>query len=186
MPDLITLADAKATLSIGSGTADDAQIAVYITAATPVIEDITGPVLAASGRTKVFDGGTVAVLLPCAVTAVTTVVENAVTLTDYTVNLAAGVVYAGTSLASRQFFPGRQNITVTYTAGTATGTSDVPAHIRLATKELVRFWWQIGQQANRPGFGDQAEPDAWTPSGFAVPRRVIELCAPTPRMAGFA
>jgi hypothetical protein len=62
----------------------------------------------------------------------------------------------------------------------------VPQNVRLATRELVRHHWQIGKQGQRPGGGGAPSAEAWTPSGFAVPRRVIELCGGNARIDGFA
>jgi hypothetical protein len=178
---LVGLGEIKSTLRIAATKLDyDSDLIDWIAAATPIIEDIVGPILTAT-ETQTYDGDVMAVLLPSAATSITSVTENG-TAISYTANLEAGIVYAGTSLAPRRFFPGRQNITVVYTVG----SGNVDPNIREGAKELIRVWWQIGQQANRPGFGDQVEPDAWTPSGFAVTRRVIELCAPKPRVPGFA
>jgi hypothetical protein len=56
--------------------------------------------------------------------------------------------------------------------------------VRLAAEEQLRFLWQLGQQGNRPGWGDAADDVEFTPSGFAVPKRVIELCADSLRPPG--
>jgi hypothetical protein len=179
---LVGLGEVKSTLRIPVTTLTyDSDLIDWIAAATPIIEDIVGPVLT-SQESRTYDGGDTAVLLPSAATSIVSVVENGVTITDYTPNLQSGIIFKGQPLAPMPFFPGRQNIVVTYMVG----SGNVDPNIREATKELIRVWWQIGQQANRPGFGDQVEPDAWTPSGFAVTRRVIELCAPNARVPGFA
>lgn len=178
---LITLADAKASLGIPAATtANDADIEKYIEAATPVIENITGPLLAGA-RTVAVDGGSGAILLE-RFTAVTAITESGTAITDYVADPHAGIIYAGTTTSQRAFKAGVRNIVVTVTVGAAT----IPPNIALATRELVRHWWQQGRQGNRPAFGNEGVSDVSVPSGFAVPRRVIELCEPNRRTEGFA
>jgi len=178
---LITLAEARASLGWATGqTADDADLEKYIEAATPVIENITGPVLV---KTRIYtvDGGRPAVVLPVRFTSVTSITVDGGAYTNFTTDASAGVVMAGSTTAPDVFGYGIQNVVVTVSVGTAT----VPANIKLATRELVRFWWQQGRQANIPAFGE-APPDNSVPMGFAVPKRVIELLQSSPRVAGFA
>lgn len=178
---LITLEDARKSLGWAvTDTANDADLERYIEAATPVIENITGPLIARS-ESYTFDGGSRAVVLPVRFASVTTVVESGVTITDYVAEPDAGVIAAGSTSSPREFAAGHQNVVVTVQVGSAT----VPAHVKLATRELVRHWWQQGRQGNRPGFGNEM-PAETTPMGFAVPKRVRELLEPSPRLAGFA
>ena len=179
---LITLTDAKKSLGIPTAsTTNDADIEKYIEAATPVIENITGPLIEAS---KVFtvDGGGSAIVVGSRFNAVTSVVESGVAITNYVADGAAGIVYSGTADGATTFAPGLRNIVVTVTVGSET----IPENIILATRELVRHWWQLGRQGNRPSFGNEGIAEIDVPSGFAVPRRVIELCEPNRRTAGFA
>ena len=179
---LITLDAAKVSLGIPSSSqTNDADIEKYIEAATPVIENITGPLIAAS---KVFtvDGGGSAVVVGSRFNTVTSVVESGVAITDYVADGPAGIVYSGTADGGTTFAPGLRNVVVTVTVGSAT----IPPNIVLAARELVRHWWQLGRQGNRPAFGNEGIAEIDVPSGFAVPRRVIELCEPNRRTAGFA
>lgn len=182
---LITLEYAAEGLNftgVGSqaNTARDADITAYIQAATPIIENIVGPVLPTS-KTVSFDGGTEAIVLPDVATSVTTVIENGVTLTttDWMFDPVGSVLWRGTSTHPKCFGTGRLGIQVTY----ATGYTTIPLALQLAARELVRFWWQQGKAAVRPAYSDALE--ATPPQGFAVPKRVIELCAPF-QGAGFA
>lgn len=179
---LITLEEARKSLGWeASNTANDSDLERYVEAATPVIENITGPLLVRSVTYK-FDGGFRAVVLPDRFTSVTAVVESGVTVTDYVAEPDAGIIAAGTATSPREFEAGHQNVVVTVSVGAAT----VPAHVKLATRELVRHWWQQGRQGNRPGFGNDVPIEGGTPMGFAVPKRVRELLEPSPRLAGFA
>ena len=179
---LITLEQARAAV-YGSGVVsqtDDAELEFYVEAATAVIENITGPQYA---RTVVytFSGGTESLLVPVRFSAVTSVVEDGVTVTDYVSNPSAGIVTAGSGVAPREWAAGIQNVVVTVTVGSAS----IPKNVQLATRELVRHWWQQGRQGGRPAFAVDAPAD---PSMvFGVPtRRLGELLAASPDLPGFA
>jgi len=179
---LITLAEARSSLGWATGqTADDADLEKYIEAATPVIENITGPLIARTGVVFTLDGGRTRLVLPTRFNTVTTLVESGVTVTDFVAEPSAGIITGGTTGSPRYFASGVQNIVVTVTTGAAT----VPANVNLATRELVRHLWQQGRQANIPSFGE-GPPDNMVPMGFAVPKRVMELLQSSPRIAGFA
>jgi hypothetical protein len=63
----------------------------------------------------------------------------------------------------------------------------VPPNVRLAARELLRHWWQLGKQGQGGagnGFGQGAE--TYTPGGYAVPYRVVQLCGRLNRLGGFA
>lgn len=185
---IIGLADARAAIN-EIGTADDDELRFFMAAVTPVIEDIVGPVLGAA-KTWPADGGKEAILIPHEIATITSVTEDGRTLTeglDYVVNYSAGVIYRGQSLARLPWMPGVQNIAVNYTVG----GQAIDPNALLAAREELRFLFQNGQQGGaRPGFGDSAGYDqiVSTPSGFAVPRHVLELCQASAyhRMPGFA
>ena len=150
---LITLAEARASLGwTATNTGKDSDLERYVEAATPVIENITGPLLVKS-RTFTFDGGVDQLVIPVRFTSVTSIVENGVTVTDYVAEPTRGIITAGTATGSRYFSSGIQNVVVTVSVGSAT----IPANVKLAARELVRFWWQQGQQANTPAFGGAPE-----------------------------
>lgn len=81
-----------------------------------------------------------------------------------------------------RFVPGTANIRITYTAG----RYPVPSLIKLASLELIAFWWQnsqerASQQATATGFGavDQEIPRsggaAYTSVNQGIPWRIIEM-----------
>lgn len=178
---LITLAEARASLGwAATDTSRDADLEDYIEAATPVIENITGPILQRN-EVYTFDGGVEKLVLPVRFSAVVSITNNGAAVTNFTADEAAGIITAGSTTSPDVFDYGVQNIVVTVTVGAAT----VEPHVKLAARELVRFWWQQGQQANTPAFGGAPESMP-LPMGFAVPRRVMELLEPSPRVAGFA
>lgn len=182
---LISLSDARSALSLSTAiTTYDEDLRLYIAACTVVIEDITGGILTQT-RTQKADGGRHAITLnarPNPDLPVTVTVDGtALASTGFIVDYEAAIVYA----VNGGWFPaGRQNVAIAYTVG----SNVIPPNIRLATSELLRHMWQVGKQASRPAWGDAADSEAMstTPSGFAVPNRVIELCAANPRLPGLA
>lgn len=176
---LISIDDAVEGLNAGranSAYIDDLRL--YIAAATPVIEDITGPILLSTITMSAAGGGS-SILLNWAAKSVTQVSIDGVPFANWYVE--HGILYAGT----------RQQL-ATFPAGTLTaivqiGGDSVPPNIRLAARELVRHWVQIGKQgAGGSGIRQDATDEVFTPSGFAVPRRVVELCTPHEQIGGFA
>lgn len=178
---LISTDDARAALNWPAGNVaadwiDDLRL--YIAAATPVIEDIVGAVVTQTFTQVVQRGWSYAALYERPVNSITSIVysdSTPVTADAYIFDANAGLI---------TFYTPTQDIaTVTYTAGTAV----IPPNVRLATRELVRHWWQIGKQGTRSGNGNLPQTDpAFTSSGFAVPRRVIELCQAHARPGGFS
>lgn len=165
---------------------DQSDMRLIIAAATEIIEDVVGAVLV---RTEVqyADGGKSGVALYERPTTITSVTADGETLTsgdDYVVALNEGIVYAGSPSSPQRFTPGRQNIVITYTTGTAT----IKPNIRLAAIELCRHMWQIGRQTNMRAQlpGDLPADDlAQTPAGFLIPRRVLQLLLPDARKDTF-
>lgn len=156
------------------------DLRLYVAAATPVIEDITGPMISATKTFTTWGGGSTVVLphLPNQILGIT---ADGVPVTNYVPDLVSGILYGGSHSAAANF-PGGE-LVITYKIG----ASEIPPNVRLAARELVRFWWQGGMQGTGGGVrGSAPEADAFTPSGYAVPRRVMELCGPHEQMGGFA
>jgi hypothetical protein len=191
--DLVSLNDVRDQLNITpTDRSMDAKLIRFIKAATSVIENITGPILPAS-RTDVFDGETTYVSLPFRwVKSIQLVTETRgitnYTLTeqplghstdayaytwDKTVNKIVRRAYGG---AVAIFPPGTNVVSVTYTLGMTT----IPDDIQMAAAELIRHWWQFGQQPFRGAFSAQPVDDGGlaTVVGYAVPNRVLELLNP--------
>jgi hypothetical protein len=165
----------------------DADVAAYIKAATPVLEKLTGPLISAS-RVRSFNGGKSGIALTesiASAAAVTSITEDGSPITDYVVDVDAGIIYAGAAGARRKFATGSKNIVVSYTAGAVA----IHPTLQLAARELVRHLIQVGKQAPSPAFDPTGsggvDASAIVPMGFAVPRRVAELCEPF-RQVGFA
>ena len=179
---LITLTQARQSIygnaAASAPTTWDTDIEAYISAATPVVEEIAGPQYAES-RTVRFDGGSHVYVLPFRFNAVTSVTVDGVAKTDYVAEASAGIIHAGTSDLPDVWDAGTHNVVIVVTVGNAT----VPPNVQLATRELVRLWWQIGRNANRPGTAEQDGPGE-VPMGLR--KRVSELLAPSMSVPGFA
>lgn len=173
---LVSVDDAAA--AVGQGVAlpqarrDEVQL--HVAAASAVVEDITGPIVKTS-RTVLRDGGRLVVVLPSVDVSVASVTVDGTVLDEdaYLVDDEAGLIYA----TSGVFGGGRLAVSVAYTVG----GNVVPAQVRLACMEQVKFLWQVHRQ------GARREDLGYTPSGFAVPRMVLELCeSATSKAPGFA
>jgi len=197
---IISLAEARAGLGLAqANTVKDEDLRTYIAAATPVIEDIVGPVLRTT-RVETFDGGAPTIALSWhPIISVGNVIESfgsntqfTLTLQDvfagsgldaygYTVDLGEGVLVRRSLGVASLFAGGVRNVQVTYVSGrTAIG-----GNILLATRRLIRHLWQSEQQGFRPAMsGSPDKSVGHTPSGFAVPKAVLELCAGDTRVPG--
>ena len=170
---IIGLDDAKRHLNMDlTTTTHDEELRGFLEAATPVVEDVVGPVVVRTYR-EVHSSGALLVLGQAPVVSLTTLTPVLTGGSSYTV--AALDVDAETGIVRRLdggSFTGP--VRVTYKAGRAI----VPANIVQATAEIVRPMWetQRGHSGARPGFGE--EDLLPTSSGFTVPRRAMELLKP--------
>ena len=86
------------------------------------------------------------------------------------------VIRAFMGLVARPYFPGLRNIEVTWTAG----YEPVPADLKVATLELVNYWWRNTQEAPRTSALQAIEYEAAGTAGLwpAVPNRITSLLEP--------
>lgn len=210
--DLVTLDDVAAHLNWNAQqqAAQAAEMGHYISAATPLIEDIVGPVVQRAFD-EWHDGGSSRIILDnTPVVSVASVSEsygaNMVFTLDqetldsgsflsayaYTFDAATGLLVRRASGMAGRFASGVRNVRIQYTAGLCPDTASVPANIRLATLELVRINWQPQQGGNRPGYGgttggmDAVNVSDPLKLGFFVPGRVMELLKPNANKFGLA
>ena len=174
---LISIDDALSAIRSKLPAAKDAareDIGLYVAAATFVIENITGPIIRIEKtRSARYNGRSILLPEPGQVTSVQVAGGPVLDPSAYTVDEEAGVVWVTA--------PTGAQLTVAY----AVGSTSIPANVRLAAREQVRFLWQVGHQASRGGSqGPDLTP--FTSEGFAVPRRVIELLQGMSRLPGFA
>jgi len=199
---LVTLGDVKDHLNIPAATnTHDLELLLTIDAVTPVVENITGPILQRS-FTETYDGGGVFIStrhrplvsvesvseyrgpIRYDLTQVATI--DAGTIYSYTWEPTGRIVRRTVGGGVATFPPGPNAVTVKYTAGYA----QVPANVSYGTKELIRVNYQQTQQAARRPFGGGAAAQDDTPGttilGFFVPNRVRELLAPSRRHPSIA
>lgn len=170
---IVSVRDAKLHLNENiDDTTIDEELRGFIEAATPVVEDVVGPVVVRS-YSEVHSGGPLLVLGYSPVISLASLAPVLTTGTTYQVadldvDTEVGVV--------RRLDGGRfcGPLRVTYRAGRPV----IPANITQGAKEVIRHMWetQRGHSGARPGFGE--EEFVTTGSGFTVPRRVMELLAP--------
>jgi hypothetical protein len=199
---LISLAEARAGLGVAAAnTAKDEDLRTYIAAATPIMEDIVGPILRTT-RTETYDGGCVQInLLWSPVISISSIIESygsayqkTLTAQDiftgsggmdsygYTVDLTTGIVTRRAAGVTTPFAFGKRNVQITYVSG----RTAITGNVLLATRRLIRHLWQSEQQGFRPQMGAPDTAIGFTPSGFAVPKAVLELCADSQRAPGLA
>lgn len=171
---IIGLDEAKQHLNMDlARTVDDAELRGFLAAATPVVEDVVGVVVARS-FTEVHDRGVVLVLHRCPAISLTTLVPVYTGGTSY---LPADLdLDTETAVVRRKDGGGFAGpLRVTYLAGRRI----VPPNIIQGTKEIVRHMWstQRAPSTGRPGLGSDDELVA-TGSGYLIPRRAMELLHP--------
>lgn len=165
---------AKQDAPEGELSVRDADIAAYIRAATPIIESLSGPVLART-NTIYRSGGKSAVLISGRIAdaaAITAVRVDGQAYTGFVVDVESGIIYASQSAGI--FPPGTLNIQIDVTVGYAV----IPDALQLATRELIRHWIQGGKEAPAAGVLQLAVDGGETDDPYAIPRRVRQLCAP--------
>lgn len=196
--DLVTLADAKAHLNI-TNTTHDTELQGLITAMTPIVEAITGPILSAAYTEQYDGGGPLIVVQHRPILSITAVVEyygaTSYTLTQvatpdlastysYTYEAATGtLVRRTTGGAAIGFAAGAANVIVSYTAGHAV----IPPNIRLGALELIRINYSQTQQGGRRRGTSTADaaPKGEAPAIF-VTDRVREMLMPNRRFPSLA
>lgn len=166
------MAQAKVHLNIPTATTSfDTEVTTFVDVASALVEGYADRVFSLNTSSQLFNGGTdTFILRQSPVTAVTAVVTDGTTLDSsaYDVDIANGIVRTVTAQAT-----GTANVSVSYTAGSAT----IPALAQHATLETVRHLWQTqrgSMGARNPLNGD----DYVAGMGFSLPRRVMELLDP--------
>ena len=174
---LCTLEQVRKSLSLkDTDTALNSDIEDYISAATPLIEQVTGPMYARAERFQ-FDGGGFVLLVPMRFNTVITVTINGAAVMDFTADSQAGLIWRDAGWPYEV-----QSITVVVQVGYAT----IPPNIVLAARECVRELWQIGRQGNRPSFGNEVADASTASQGYVMSNRVRALCATNDGLPGFA
>lgn len=208
--DLVLLADVATHLnwSTAEETAYAVPMARFISAATPIVEEITGPVVSRTFD-EWYDGGSdTLALIHRPIISITSLGEfvggSVQALTEqpltsppfdiygYTINLTRGTIVRRANGVATPFADGVENIHVVYVAGQCADTAHVPANIAEGTLELIRINWQPIQAGNIPSFGNSSSADnydsmdGFKAGGWLVPDRVIATLRPGIKRTGLA
>jgi hypothetical protein len=187
---IIGLADARTALGWPAAlvsASKDSLLRSYIATATPIMEDIVGPILARA-HTEEYDGGATSIqLLWAPVISITSVKESygnfTRTLTaqpldggpfdayGYTVDLVSGTLTRRYTGQVGTFVGGRRNVLVAYVAGRTV----IGENVIKATQRLLRWLYAPEQGEIRPDVSD-TNAMSKTPSGLTIPKDVITLC----------
>ncbi|MEV4000999.1 head-tail connector protein [Actinomadura sp. NPDC049753] len=174
--DIIDLAAAKEQLNIDPDNTDsDAELALYVSAATEVVERYVGAVIQRP-VTERFDGGRSALLLSALpVASVTSVTVGGSVLDAAGVAVSeSGVLTRVSGSARMNFSSGTQTVEVVYVAGRAASVAEVPARYQLAARIIVQHMWETQRPAAQGPFS-QASDDYDPRYAYSVPRRAQEL-----------
>lgn len=163
---IISLAEAKTFMNM-TDTADDDELREFIAAASGVVEEYLGQIVARRTVVEdhVLDGSGVVILRAAPVVSLTSVAApdgtGAVDVSGVSVDLANGIV----SLASTG------PVRFTFVAG----FSVVPARIIKATQIICAHLWSTQRMplVSAPAFGDA--PAAPTGRGYLIPNQAAQL-----------
>lgn len=175
--ELVSVSDLRTQLSFpASDTSKDDELAFYAAAAGEVVEGlIGGPWVNKTVTETIYpsSGGRALVLQRKPLVSITSITDlqsgSAMSLTQLVLDKASGIVRQ--KLMVPFYWTGP--FTVAYVAGHGT---DVPARVNLAGRLIGQHLWDTRRGAvTRPSLGGQ--DTVVTSSGYAVPRRALELLA---------
>lgn len=186
--DLLSLTEAKTALGLSLAASDlDTAVASYVTAVSRLLDENCGRFVQRTITDEIHSGGDRSIPLanaPAATISSCTEYQGttAVTITVETIGTApangclidsdTGLLVRRSSGADSVWYPGRNNIKVTYTAGRYTNTANVDARVKRAAGMLLRHLWAIEQGSGNLMFGEVNIP---IPMGYAIPNRVREM-----------
>lgn len=189
------LADAKDSLrSVSGSIVNDDKLRDYIGAVTAVIEALYGIVIQRT-ITEQRRGGTDTISLSYRP------VVSITTVTEYIAGVSYPLTQASTPALSSTygftFDPQKGSITrrnssglrlvfmdevwITYVAG----LTIIPENVLMAARELLRFWWQFGQEGRTTSRNAPVENSIQV-MGYAVPNHVAQMLGNVPLAPGFA
>jgi hypothetical protein len=151
-------------------TADDLDQLQWLTfVATDAIERDLARVLVRRTIVETHDGGRWAIVLrQQPVISITSVTETGVTLSSvsgYVLDTFSGVLSRGSWLVPTRFWPGRQNIVVTYVAG----ETNAPPIARKVALNTIQGMWQQSQQAPHPAMAEFAGNSTFVDTSSLTP-----------------
>lgn len=171
---LLTLAEAKTQLQLGTTTAYDVELQSYIDALTAVIERHTGPVENRTVTETVNAYGPLLALTQVPAVSLTSLTPvhtggRAIAVGEVALDGDAGVLRR---LDGGPFAGGP------WVAVYVAGRASIPATINLAAKILLQHLWRTryGAARGNPGGGEDYDVNEPIPGfGYAIPNRVLQL-----------
>ena len=169
----VTLTQLRDHLNLTGPSANDAELERFLSAAQEHVEQLIGPVLNSTITEVLPITGSTVVLSECPVAYVASVTVGGATLTGWTLRPRSGLV-TGVN--------GSGDATVTYTAGRVM----CPDAVVVAALVIAEHLWrtQLGGSPSALPMDDMAGVPGG--SGFAIPRRALELLAPYLKAPGVA
>lgn len=186
--DLLALDEATKALAASVGGSSP-LVAEWVTAASLALDDLCGPIVVRAITDELHDGGSCEIFPRlCPFVTVTTLAEydragasTALTAETYATKPAQGyivvgeIIYRRASGSSARFAAGERNIRLSYTAGRYADTASVSPKFKRACAVIVSHMWGLEHGTGNSTFGQVGDGQVFTPSGFAVPRRALEL-----------
>ncbi len=184
--DILTLAEAKAALSVGSfDTGQDDLLAAVITTASRRLDECVGPVIKRSVTSETMTARGCHIELSMGpVTAVSSVTENGVTLSasdwyaePYRPNptLYSGIIVRRAGDYPIGWLTGLGFVKVGYLAGRFASTTTVEAKYKQGCALILKNLWRTYE--NAVGTVDEYDVPHESFPSFAVPRAVRDLLA---------
>lgn len=192
--DLVTLEEVE-TYTGGNESPTD----LFITAVSRLIDERVGPVVQRTITAEMHNGGSHHIYLKHApVASVTSVTEyqgtTAVSLTEedpgtspgsgYVLDAAAGRLTRRSGKLDWRFYPGRDNVSVTYVAGRYEDTGQVDERFKMAALISIRQLWSREQGMGTVTFGVDGQP--LLGATFALPNAALAMLGYDVRLDGFA
>lgn len=171
-PEIVSLDDVKKHLQIDlDNTTHDAELADFIAALPPGIEQLAGPILPVT-RTETHRAGRLIVVRHPPIAEVVSMTGSAaLVVADYEVDAEAGLIGHPDGVTA---------FAVPTTVVYVSGRVPVPAAVNLAARVIVDHWWrsQRGSSTTRRDRREDADVINIPGLGFAIPRYAAQLLAP--------
>jgi hypothetical protein len=160
--DVLTIAEARSAVALGSDTSMDTVLAAWVTAISRQLDQLCGPVVVRTITAETCDGGASTIRLRYTpVSSITSIAEylnttsttltaesnTTKTVSNYRVDLRSGTIRRRNTNSDACFADGRGNIEVTYVAGRAANTAAVDSKFKQAASMMLRAAW-VGEQAS--------------------------------------
>lgn len=192
--DILTLAEAKTALNIGSSVNTyDTELASYITAVTRAVDNIAGPVVARTNTSELYDGGcwsfrprTTPVLSVVSLTEYSGTTSTALTAESNSTKPGTGylldsdgkhnvTIRRRANNGDAQFPSGRRNLELTYRPGRYADTASVVPLFKQAAAIVLGALWRGEQGSGNVTFGAVLTAGGMEIPAFAIPNAARHL-----------